>query len=795
MAGRTASTPRGSQRARPASGQAAVRTIMLLRLGLFLLPALTCAADPPDITTSLSSLLTSPLNPSLLSPSVRLLTATGSEGAGSASPLGAAGVLFPIDSPTALASFQALGAPGGAADPRATAGLRVPFVAVLFPAMFTAPTLAALSALPWAAGALALDAPPPPFSDAPQAQPPGAKGAFSWNPAGRGLTGSGAPQPPFPLVALLGAESARVAAAAAENGAALASGTLFYPAPWAVALRFYFGPPGLTAPACLAAGSCQPLGGFSAWGWLSQAAAAPGGWNSSGAPGASSAAARTRLRLPGVLAAVALDASSLFHPLSVGADGTVSGLVALLAAAEALGRTPNASSLKRPLLFAAFQGEAWGRLGSRTWAAEAVGGGFTCALPVAANGSASGRPFCGSPVRSDVNFFALRNATPAVVVGVDQVGGWAGGGNGGGGVWARGSGGAGGTRAAAIASAVFAAGAPLCASPPFNAPLPLTVAPASDPSLPLPGTPLRSFLSSPGLLLAGYDGAFTNPRWSSRWDNATSASYVASASTLLARTLWALANDTGVEEPNALAAAIPPLLCSNASLVAALVGCFAVDAGAGCALFNALYGMGALPSGPLSMYTSVYSPAQLLPGPPADYSMATKPQEALVRALLSLWGAGVALDGTVPAAAVAAGSNTAMRVAVPNCSAGCPGGGIQTEGECTLGWCVPPSAWWHDAYSPSIITSPSAGSGFAINTAAAAEFGYAEDPVYAEPLWGTFGAYMLRYDCPNVGVGMFCAGLLATLGMAAALLVPPRGGGGGGEGWLIGPLDKDFRVP
>jgi hypothetical protein len=646
--------------------------------------------------------------------------------------------------------------------------------------MFSNSTLLALAALPYTAGVLALEAPLESgefYSDGGVLQPRGAAGARAWNPRGRGLLGLSLP---FPVAALRGGDSARAFAAAAENADALARGALFSPAPWAAALRFFFGPEDLSTGACLAGGSCSPVGGFSAWGWLSQGAARAGGWNASAPPGASAAAAAARLRAPGVLATAAMDAGGLFHDLAWGADGAASGLAALLLAAEALGRTPSASALPRPILFAAFQGEAWGRVGSRRWAAEALNAsGFSCAAPVAGNASASGRPFCASPLRGDLTFTALRNATPAVVVAADQVGGDGSGGGGGSGVWLRGGGSGGGSaRAVLVAAAVAAAGAPACALFPFSSPLPATRA-ATDASLPLPPSPLRSFPATPALLLAGYDGAFTNAKWASRWDNATGAPAVASAATLLARTLWALANDTGGGAPGDVAAGVPPRLCANATLAALLVGCLTVDAGPSCPLFSALYGPGALPAGPLSLYSSIYVPASLVPGPPAGFSLYPKPVEALARTLLSLWGAGVALDGSVAAAPPGAPATA------PNCTA-CPGA---TEGECTLGWCVPPAAWWHDAVSPSVTAAPGT-STLALDAGAAAAFGLAEDPVYAEPLWGTLSATLLRIDNQGVAMAVFCTGLAATLATVAALAWPGEGGA-----VLLRAIDKNFRVP
>lgn len=48
-----------------------------------------------------------------------------------------------------------------------------------------------------------------------------------------------------------------------------------------------------------------------------------------------------------------------------GADGPLSGLVALLAAAQILSRQGNLEQYRKRLIFAAFAGEPWGLMGSK----------------------------------------------------------------------------------------------------------------------------------------------------------------------------------------------------------------------------------------------------------------------------------------------------------------------------------------------------------------------------------------------------------------------------------------------
>ena len=68
-----------------------------------------------------------------------------------------------------------------------------------------------------------------------------------------------------------------------------------------------------------------------------------------------------------VLASSALDATNLFHPLAVGAEGQLSGAVALMGAASALAshQIPTGQQYpKRRIVFAFFQSQSFGKAGS-----------------------------------------------------------------------------------------------------------------------------------------------------------------------------------------------------------------------------------------------------------------------------------------------------------------------------------------------------------------------------------------------------------------------------------------------
>ncbi|KAL9230907.1 hypothetical protein vseg_006198 [Gypsophila vaccaria] len=104
---------------------------------------------------------------------------------------------------------------------------------------------------------------------------------------------------------------------------------------------------------CLDAGTCLPLGGYSVW--------------SSLPPVDVSSPDKTK---PIILGMASMDSASLFRDKSLGADSPLSGMIALLAAADALSRSNNLKSLKKQIIFLILTGEAWGFLGSRRFLHE-----------------------------------------------------------------------------------------------------------------------------------------------------------------------------------------------------------------------------------------------------------------------------------------------------------------------------------------------------------------------------------------------------------------------------------------
>ena len=67
---------------------------------------------------------------------------------------------------------------------------------------------------------------------------------------------------------------------------------------------------------------------------------------------------------PIVMVSAPMDATGFFHPIAMGADADTSAVVALLAAAEAIGKLAN-RTFEKDVIFALFNAEAWGYAGSQ----------------------------------------------------------------------------------------------------------------------------------------------------------------------------------------------------------------------------------------------------------------------------------------------------------------------------------------------------------------------------------------------------------------------------------------------
>lgn len=415
------------------------------------------------------------------------------------------------------------------------------------------------------------------------------------------------------------------------------------------------------------------------------------------------------------------------------------------------------------ILFGIFQAEQWGRIGSRRWVQEVQG--FTCQVNVSAAASPNGRAFCAQPLRPDVTFTSLHLLDVSYVLAVDQVG-------------------ATGLAPAAGGSGLFLHEYDRSAAAPSNRTMSvLSALQSGGLSLPLPvraadgvpvapPSPLLSFqeaqppLAFDGAVLSGYNSAYATPFYHSEFDNASviNAGVVASAATVVARTLYALA--TGLANPAAAAAAVPAGLTANASLVAEMVACITVNAQ--CPLFARVLGVDSatlaslVPAAPLTLYTSVYNQPYSLSGG-NGYVLQPTPLEAFVRNLL----------GRVTASPAQVNGTCAT-------TQDCTTAGLPKAYECLLGACVVANAFYHDALSPALAASPAAYGSFSVVSTPDPTI----DPLWTEPYWSnSIGVTAFLKDSPAADGAVLGVGLAATL---AAIV---------GSHFLVRFLDTHYKVP
>lgn len=136
-------------------------------------------------------------------------------------------------------------------------------------------------------------------------------------------------------------------------------------------MNSYMGPDEMDSPTCIRKGNCQPIGGQSVW-----ASEAP-----------------VKSERPIVLVATQMDDASLFYEDASGRTAITASV--LLAVAQAIRALPVSRS--NQLLVAFFQGESWGRGGSRQWVGDITS--FTCEQEVARADSPFNDRICTSPLR------------------------------------------------------------------------------------------------------------------------------------------------------------------------------------------------------------------------------------------------------------------------------------------------------------------------------------------------------------------------------------------------------------
>lgn len=138
-------------------------------------------------------------------------------------------------------------------------------------------------------------------------------------------------------------------------------------------INTYMGPDEMNSPTCLSKGACMPMGGQSIW-----------------------SLAGKRDTRPILLVATALDSVSNIY--DAGEDGMNAGvrisvLLSIVHALEAI-QLQNAS---KQLMVAFFEGESWGRVGSRFFLADLAD--FKCENEVPHESSPFNDRMCASPLR------------------------------------------------------------------------------------------------------------------------------------------------------------------------------------------------------------------------------------------------------------------------------------------------------------------------------------------------------------------------------------------------------------
>lgn len=172
--------------------------------------------------------------------------------------------------------------------------------------------------------------------------------SHDWNPAGSGIMWNRYDFPVF----LLSEESTQTLRKVSEKNEKAVNGYRSHVAEFDLVMQTTKAQTHDSA-SCLKEHSCLPLGGHSVWTSL------PPIKNGS-----------TVLQKPVVLAIASQDSASFFRDRSLGSDSPISGLIALLTAVDALSHIHDLSNLKKQLVFAVFNGEAWGYLGSRKFLQE-----------------------------------------------------------------------------------------------------------------------------------------------------------------------------------------------------------------------------------------------------------------------------------------------------------------------------------------------------------------------------------------------------------------------------------------
>ncbi|XP_008457115.1 nicastrin isoform X1 [Cucumis melo] len=283
---------------------------------------------------------------------------------------------------------------------------------------------------------------------------------------------------------------------------------------------------------CLKEETCLPLGGYSVW--------------SSLPPINTSSSDQSK---PVILTVASMDSASFFRDKSIGADSPISGLIALLAAVDALSHVDGLDDLHKQLVFVVFTGESWGYLGSRRFLLEldlqsdAVSGLSNRLIDMVFEIGSVGK----SSNHGSGNFFAHM------------------------------------TEVSSSKNETWNALKLARESLPLEN---IKVSPASTTNPGIPPSSLMAFLAKnpqiSGVVLDDFDTGFTNQFYQSHLDDLhnINSSAIEAAALLVARTLYILAINK-----NELSSSVLTAIKVNTSLVEELIGCLLnCDPGLSCEL-------------------------------------------------------------------------------------------------------------------------------------------------------------------------------------------------------------------
>lgn len=161
---------------------------------------------------------------------------------------------------------------------------------------------------------------------------------------------------------------------------------------------------------------CLPLGGTSVW----ASAGSPPNPNKNNNGNGNKSNQR-----PVVILAAGMDSTSLFHDLTPGANTAASNILTVLMAARMIGKLSDNTldNLPNRIVFALFEGETYGFMGSRSFLRDVYYPGFKCysniVYSVPRLGEKSGRA-CLNPLRPSLQFSQIGQIKG--MISVDQIG-------------------------------------------------------------------------------------------------------------------------------------------------------------------------------------------------------------------------------------------------------------------------------------------------------------------------------------------------------------------------------------